>query len=220
MQYFYKEGCAGGAKPPPVLVGIMRSVCSLPLRVFASVSLTHPAGGLSWAFPRHSPCPASAAYKGTSSLAYPPFVATGLLNSSKSEVQPALPPEKGRISPKEKNMFSSCVCPGDSVMFEHGKFTFNVSLEYDDISTPYEWECYSDSDIRKWKNDEWYYGGLVVSVSYNGVHLSDNIASLWGLECNFGEDNSYLMIQAEELVKEAGDEAKKLLESVRSRLAA
>ena len=77
-------------------------------------------------------------------------------------------------------MFSSYVCPGDSVMFEHGKFTFNVRLEYDDFSTPYEWECYSDSDITRWKNDDWFYGGLVVSVSYNGFHISDNIASLWG----------------------------------------
>ncbi len=117
-------------------------------------------------------------------------------------------------------MFSSCVCPGDSVMFEHGKFTFNVRLEYDDFSTPYELECYSDSDIRKWKDDEWFYGGLVVSVSYNGFHLSDNIASLWGLECNFGNDNSFLMGYAEELVEEAREEAEELLEATRIRLAA
>ena len=117
-------------------------------------------------------------------------------------------------------MFSSYVCPGDSVMFEHGKFTFNVRLEYDDFSTPYEWECYSDSDITRWKNDYWFYGGLVVSVSYNGFHISDNIASLWGLECNFGNDNSFLMEYAGELVEEAREEAEELLEAVRIRLAA
>ncbi len=105
-------------------------------------------------------------------------------------------------------------------MFEHGKFTFNVRLEYDDFSTPHELDCYSKSDIARWKNDEWFYGGLVVSVSYNGFHLSDNIASLWGLECNFGNGNSFLMEYAEELVEEARKEAEELLEATRIRLAA
>ena len=163
-----RNGCAGGAKPPPVLAGVVRSVCSLPLRVFASVSLTHPACGPVMGFSPTSPCSAFVAYKDISSLAYPPFVAAAWLNSSIGEVQPHCHLE-GRITPKEKNMFSSYVCPGDSVIFEHGKFTFNVSLEYDDFSTPYEWECYSDLDIRRWKDDDWYYGGLVVSVSYNEI---------------------------------------------------
>ena len=145
-------------------------------------------------------------------------MAAAWLNSSTGEVQPALPPWQNNS--KGEKMFSSYVCPGDSVMFEYGKFTFNVRLEYDDFSTPHELDCYSESDIARWKNDEWFYGGLVVSVSYNGFHLSDNIASLWGLECNFGEDNSYLMMQAEELVKEAEEEAKNLLEVVRRQLAA
>ncbi len=116
--------------------------------------------------------------------------------------------------------FSSYVCPGDSVTFGHGKFAFNVRLEFDDISTPYDFDCYNESDIERWKNDEWFYGGLVVSVWYNEIQLSHNITSLWGIECNFDENNSFLTEQAGELIEEVKGEAKELLKNIREKLAA
>ena len=85
------RGCAGGAKPPPILAGLARSLCSLPLRACASASRPHPAGGLSWAFPRHPPGSASPHAKAYF-LWRIRLMAAAWLNSSTGEVQPALPP--------------------------------------------------------------------------------------------------------------------------------
>ena len=118
-----------------------------------------------------------------------------------------------------KPSFSSHVCPGDFVMFEHGKFDFKVRLEFDDISTPYDFDCYDKFDIERWKNGEWFYGGLVVSAWYNGFQLSEHITSLWGIECNF-VNNNHLTECAGELLEEAIEEVMEFLKNARAKLAA
>lgn len=67
-----------------------------------------------------------------------------------------------------------------------------------------------------WKRDEWFYCGVVLSVSKNGVELDDYAASLWGIECNYPDsDNAYLMEVANELLPEALDVARAILTKLR-----
>jgi hypothetical protein len=64
--------------------------------------------------------------------------------------------------------------------------------------------------MKAWKNDEWFYCGVAVTVEKNGVQLTkryDN--ALWGVECNYPDsDNEYLLVVANELLPEALEEAK------------
>lgn len=54
--------------------------------------------------------------------------------------------------------------------------------------------------LKAWCNDEWYYVGVAVSVSRNGVMLDKYAASLWGIESDSGD---YLTEVANELANEA-----------------
>ena len=74
--------------------------------------------------------------------------------------------------------------------------------------------------MAKWKNDEWFYGGVVLNVSKNGVMLERSAASLWGIECNYPKHrdaapddfpNSYLTEIANQLLDEALAQGKKTL---------
>jgi len=38
--------------------------------------------------------------------------------------------------------------------------------------------------MAAWKNDEWYYCGVILSVAIDGIVLDDHAASLWGIEAN------------------------------------
>jgi len=65
--------------------------------------------------------------------------------------------------------------------------------------------------MRAWKEDEWFYCGIVLSVSFEGVVLETHAASLWGIEANYPEsDNAYLTEVANELIPEALAEGRKL----------
>jgi hypothetical protein len=71
--------------------------------------------------------------------------------------------------------------------------------------------------MEAWKNNEWFYGGVAVTVKKAGVRLTGRYdAALWGIECNYPDsDNSYLMEVANELLLEALAMAKaKLVELV------
>lgn len=71
--------------------------------------------------------------------------------------------------------------------------------------------------MRSWCNDEWRWVGVVISVSYNGVKLTDHAASLWGIEANYpGSDNSYLLEITNELLDEARAEGERIRSAVRS----
>lgn len=64
--------------------------------------------------------------------------------------------------------------------------------------------------MAAWKNDEWFYCGIAVTVAKEGVRLTDEFASaLWGIECNYPQsDNTYLATVANELASEAMREAR------------
>jgi hypothetical protein len=63
--------------------------------------------------------------------------------------------------------------------------------------------------MAAWKNDEWFYCGVILAVTIGEVELTDHAASLWGIEANYPEsDNAYLSEVANELLIEAIAEAK------------
>ena len=63
--------------------------------------------------------------------------------------------------------------------------------------------------MAAWKNDEWYYCGVILSVSIDGLTLDRFAASLWGIEANYPDsDNAYLSEVANELLLEALEAAK------------
>jgi hypothetical protein len=69
--------------------------------------------------------------------------------------------------------------------------------------------------LKAWFNDEWWYVGIVLSVSRNGIVLDDHAASLWGIDCNHPQgDNSHLLEVANELLAEALEAGRAALERV------
>lgn len=60
--------------------------------------------------------------------------------------------------------------------------------------------------MRAWKADEWFYCGIVLSVSLEGIVLETHAASLWGIEANYPDSgNACLTEVANELLPEALD---------------
>lgn len=63
-----------------------------------------------------------------------------------------------------------------------------------------------------WRKGEWFYCGVVLSVSLEGVELAPHAASLWGLEANYpGSENEALTRAANTLIPEALAEAGRVL---------
>ena len=111
--------------------------------------------------------------------------------------------------------FDKYVCIGDTVSWSVDGFDITARIEYDYDTKPTDFDCYDDAQIEAWRNDEWFYGGVVLSVSRNGVELTDHAASLWGIDCNLGENNDYLSEVCEDLQGEAigiaHDEVRRIL---------
>lgn len=114
--------------------------------------------------------------------------------------------------------FCAYVCPGDSIEWNAEGFDFVARLEHDGDTKPTDFDGYSEELIKKWRDDEWFYGGLIVSVSKNGVPLSDHAASLWGIDCNYGQDNDYLSEICQDLQDEAIEAARVELARIRHAL--
>lgn len=63
--------------------------------------------------------------------------------------------------------------------------------------------------LRAWCNDEWYWCGIVVTVTHTESELELTSESLWGVDANHpNEDNSYLTECAESLAESALSEAR------------
>ena len=94
-------------------------------------------------------------------------------------------------------------------------FTIRATIKEDCDTTPNDSECYTEEQILQWKNDNWFFCGVVLSVYKAGVCLSANAASLWGVECNFPNvSNSYLLDIVKELETEALQEAENILKKL------
>lgn len=104
--------------------------------------------------------------------------------------------------------FPSYACANDSIQWISHGFDFEAIIIYDTDTRPDDSECYDERQISLWKSDQWFFCGVVLSVSFKGIKLSDHAASLWGIECNLSNDNSYLSEVAQELEGEALEVAK------------
>lgn len=106
--------------------------------------------------------------------------------------------------------FAKYACVGDSITWQLEGFDIVAHLEYDTDTKPTDSDCYAPEDVQRWRDDKWFYVGVVLSVSRNGVELSDHAASLWGIDCNFSDtSNAYLSEVAQEMEDEAVECAKK-----------
>ncbi|MFN4024168.1 MAG: hypothetical protein ACK4MQ_05005 [Hyphomonas sp.] len=130
--------------------------------------------------------------------------------------------------------FAAFVCPGDVITCQSGPFTVTARIVPDDCPDAPDqrqegfWpslyidapgfigpgnnfrERFADAQARAeaimqgWRRGDWFYCGIVLSVSLEGVELAPHAASLWGVEDNYpGTDNSYLTGVANELLPEA-----------------
>ena len=127
--------------------------------------------------------------------------------------------------------FNKYVCAGDSIQCEKDGFTIIARVIHDEDTNATDYDqpgwCFDTKDEKRgaenqriidtWKNDEWHYCGIGLSISRNGVDLDDNAASLWGIEYNFPTgDNAYLREVANELLDatiEAGRNAQERIKA-------
>ena len=115
--------------------------------------------------------------------------------------------------------FKDYVMIGDSVEYTPEDnnprgFSIRATIAHDSDSTPYDVECYDEGRLRSWLDGEWFFCGVILSVWKSEVCLSDHAASLWGIECNLGGDNSYLTEVLKELEGDALQEAENVLQKL------
>ena len=67
--------------------------------------------------------------------------------------------------------------------------------------------------MAAWKNDEWFFCGVAVTVAKNDVQLTEEYGfALWGVDCNYPDsDNAYLLEVANQLLSESLDKARETL---------
>ena len=135
--------------------------------------------------------------------------------------------------------FDDFVCMGDSISCEVDGYTIMARIAHDEtpdapdqrqdgfwpslypndtgfIGAGNGWRDRFDKAQAKaervmaaWKNDEWFYCGIILSVAIDGLTLDNHVASLWGIEANYPDsDNAYLSEVANELLPEALEAAK------------
>ena len=135
--------------------------------------------------------------------------------------------------------FDSYVCIGDTIICTVEGYTVTARISHDETpDAPDErqdgfWPSFYPNDagfigagngwrdrfakaqakaervMAAWKNDEWYYCGVILSVAIDGLTLDRFAASLWGIEANYPDsDNAYLTEVANELLSEALEAAK------------
>lgn len=70
--------------------------------------------------------------------------------------------------------------------------------------------------LKAWCDDEWWYCGIVLSISVKGIPLDEHAASLWGIDCNVPDsDNKYLLEVANDLIPDALAAGKKAIQRIR-----
>ncbi len=138
--------------------------------------------------------------------------------------------------------FQSYVCPGDSITCEAGPFTVLAQVVIDDcpdspdqrqdgfwpslyIGAPgfigpgpnhrqrlADAQAKAETVMEGWRKGDWFYCGIVLRVSLEGVDLAPTAAALFGIEANYpGTDNSCLTDVANELLPEAVAAARETL---------
>ena len=135
--------------------------------------------------------------------------------------------------------FQNYACLGDSISVDIDDYTVTARIAHDDTGDkPNERDCgfwpsldpnvagfigagnrwrkrfdeqqaKAESVMAAWLNDDWFYCGIILSVTIGETELTDHAASLWGIEANYPDSkNAYLFQVANELLPEALDAAK------------
>lgn len=109
--------------------------------------------------------------------------------------------------------FNSYACIGDSITWQKDGFDITATLHADTDTHIKDFDCYSLTKVNQWYLDEWFFCGVVLAVSKNGVLIDKHAASLWGIDCNYNKrSNRYLSVVAQELESEAIETAKACIE--------
>ena len=66
---------------------------------------------------------------------------------------------------------------------KQGKFDLLAYVVPDEDCLPSDFDCYTPKQLEAWRNEDWYFVGVYVVASINGIDLS--MSSLWGIE--YGE---------------------------------
>ena len=110
---------------------------------------------------------------------------------------------------------------GASTVTEKDGFQFRIDIEYDDMMRIEDVDCYSQKEIKAWKEGKWCYGGIVVHAQKNGVNLGI-VTSLWGIEIGdyFPQCALYVNDVIFEMLPEAVENAKKRVAEMLEKLSA
>lgn len=151
--------------------------------------------------------------------------------------------------------FDRYTCDGDSISWLDDGFTVTARIERDDSgdkpderdmgfwpsldpksagyigprsrSTLARHMARAKEIMDAWKNDEWWYVGVCVTVSWLGAELTGEYDhACWGVECNYpiagrgrkANPNKYLGEVARELAQEALADARVKLESLKEKV--
>lgn len=143
--------------------------------------------------------------------------------------------------------FPNLVCEGDTIACEFQRLKFTARIVHDDCPDPPDqrqngfWPSLDknapgfigpgprhrtryQAALRKtelimnaWRRGDWFYCGVILSVSFEGVEIDECCASLWGIEANHpGTDNACLTEVANELLAEAAPGATKRMDQIAS----
>jgi hypothetical protein len=139
--------------------------------------------------------------------------------------------------------FDRYVCNGDSVAIERDGFTVTATIYIDDncdapdqmqdgfwpskdtedagYVLPENYDAAMDKArevMRAWRNSEWFYCGVAVTVSKKDILLTGEFSNaLWGVEANYpGSGNVYLSEVADGLTDAAIEEARAAIQALTS----
>lgn len=133
---------------------------------------------------------------------------------------------KAEEVPKFTESFGEYVVPGDFITVHVNGLEFFATVVHDEDANIDDDDSHNidqavtgcDDDQQKkliaareaWKNDEWFYCGIVISVNHGDDEILANAASFWHIDVNYPEsDNSYLKTVANELIEEAIEATRK-----------
>ena len=108
---------------------------------------------------------------------------------------------------------------GDSVSVDYGPLTIRATIVSDNETSPAEFDCYSESELKAFNRGDWCYVGMVLSVHLDGITLDKCAASLWGIDSH-GDSGSYLTENANDLLADALVVADTLASTMRNKFAA
>lgn len=115
--------------------------------------------------------------------------------------------------------FKNFACEGDTVQVAYKNLTIRARIHADHDTHPQDFDCYTPEQIEAWQNRGWSFVGIVLSVWLDDLCIDDHAASLWGIDCNLTDDNSYLTECANELMHEAVPAADAALDRIRKAVA-